>query len=764
MRLSFVLCASVAACGFVPLAGAATNPPLSFTLDLLGPCTQSGCTGTHPTDIGLNLAASSFSYAPGTGSASGAFIATMDVNTPVVCDEIASGGILGARTGLRLAPTFANSAPGGLLEFNAGGPSIVDLNAMLYDGTLPGVAASYSNYGTTLPPQVVCYRINPISGGPIAIAAGPYGIFASGFDSSHLASEPWLSVQTVFSPHTGGSKPGSPQINGITLPNAMGYVVQVHNAVNAVGWHLDLGYDFAFFDTTANGGMSPVWCILDAGIPQPGPLDGSPASCGTVSSTHTLSLADIQSGSGSIYIYVENDGSSTATGAWNFLTNTIYPAVASIFPPFGTYPQRFDDKVAVASANNLPTLNIGSIVCNNDVVSTSCQIADQDGHAVPAAVTFGNAITGGGAVTMDPLAYFVDPAAGTTLPGNTAALTVTNVSCSDPNGILTSSLGTGNFTSSTGHLGAKALGFAFKPSGSPNFPYVAGTATCTATFSTTGFLPALSSTQSFTITMQQSLVGSVTLSAPPGPAAPNGNLTYTLVVANAGTSALTNVVATDNQADATFTVNSWSCTGTGATCPHATGTGNLNETIPTMPAGGSLAYAVTGIVGAIASNPVAQITNTGSISVPGGSCAGGLCIGTASVATVPIIGVAKAASESSYHTNDAVTYTITLSNQGGTPATGLALADAVPSGVAFVSWACVAVGANSSCPNLAGGTGDISESAISIDTGGSVTYAVLSTVTSTGGTVTNTAAASGLNGGAVCAGPCSASAAMTPGT
>ncbi len=756
-HLSFVLCASIAACGYGSLANAVTNPPLTFTLDLLGPCnTQGVCSGTHPTDINLNLSASQFLFAAGAGNA---FVTTTNVNTPVVCDEIAANGHIGAATHSLLAPTFTNTT-GGLLEFNAGGPSTVDVSVTGFESS--AVAASYSNYSApTLPPQVVCYQINPVSGGPAALAVGPTGIFHGGFDdaATHFAGEPWVSVQTVNAPSTGGSKRTS-GTSSATPANDLVYVVQIHNPV--VGWHMDFGDDAAYFGMLNNGNVPGNWCVLTSA--QPGPL----TTCGTggpvtTNPNYTVAQGDIQSATNSVYLQVVLAGSSLATSNWATLSSAFFPAVASVFPPFGTYPQRFDDKVAVASGNNLPTLNIGSIVCNNDVVSTACVIRNQDGNPVPAAVTFANSISSSGTVNADPLAYVVDPNGGTTLPGNSAPLSVSNVSCVDPNRILASAIGGSNFTTSPSAQGGKALGFSFASSGSPNFPYVAGTANCTATFSASG-APVLSSTQSFTITMQQSLVGSVTLTAPAGPAAPGGNLTYTLVVANAGTSALSNVVATDGQADATFTVTSWACTGTGATCPHASGTGSLAQTIPTLPAGGSLSYAVTGTVGAIATNPVAQITNAGAISVPGGSCTGGLCSATASVATVPIISVAKTSSEPTYHTLDAVTYTITLSNLGGTPATGLSLSDAVPSGISFVSWGCVAVGANSLCPNASGGIGDLNESAIAIDAGGSVTYAVLSSVTSTGGTVTNSATAT-MGGAAVCAaGSCSATAAMTPGT
>jgi hypothetical protein len=605
-HLSYVLCASIAACGFSAPGLATTNPPLVFTLDLLSPCTPGGCgTTTHATDIGLDILANSFSYAPGP---SNSFVATMDVTSPVVCDEVASGGTLGATTPLRLSPTFTNSAPGGLLEFNGGGPNIVDLNGITFDGSTPsGVTASYSNYGATLPPQVVCYHISPISGGPVAYAAGPYGLFKNSFED-HPAGEPWLSVQTVFSPlvtagksmATSAAQPNE-QINGVTPTNAMGYVVQIHNAAAAVGWHVQLGYDYTFFDSANNGGVPAQWCVLGAGVPQPGILSGS-ASCSPAGITHTLAAADIQVGSNSAYIYVENRGSAGIGTSWGSITDALYPAVAAVFPPFGKYPQRFDDKVAVASANNLPTLNIGSIVCNNDTTSTACVIRDQDGNTVPAALTFANTISGAGTMNIDPLAYFVDPTGGTTLPGNVAqdALTVSNVSCSDPSGILASPIAVGNFVTSPTAQGGKALGFTFGPNGSLHVP---GTATCTATFTASGFAPALSSTGSFTITMLQPTVAHFAVSAPAN--------------ATAGSPFSISVTAQDS---ANNTVASYSgtvhfsSTDGAATLPvNATltnGVGTFNGTLKTagsrtISATDTVTASITGTSGAIALSPAA---------------------------------------------------------------------------------------------------------------------------------------------------------------
>ncbi|HZP65218.1 MAG TPA: hypothetical protein VFB32_02825 [Rudaea sp.] len=763
-QLFLVMCVAVG-CAYASLAGAGTSgPPLAFTIDLLGPCTANGCSGTHPTDIGISTGANSFTYDVGTGSNQGAYVATSAVTSPVVCDEIASNSTLGPATTLRMAPAFTNASPGGLLEFGAGGPSVVDLNAISYDGaTPPGVATSYSNFGGTLPPQVVCYQINPVSGGAPALAVGPYGIFNDSFETpGHVGTEPWVSVQTVVSPSSGGAaKPV--HVSGVTPANALGYVVVIHNASTATGWRVKLGYDMAFFDAANNGGTAPIWCVLGSGVPQPGPVDGS-ATCNNVGTTHTIGPADIQAGNNSVYIYVQNIGSTTATSNWSTLSAGLYPAVAAIFPPFGTYPQRFDDKVAVASANNLPTLNVGSIVCNNDTVSTSCSIRDQDGGTLPGALVYANTISGGGTANVDPLVYLVDPNSDSTLPGNVAAdaITVSNLSCSDPNGILATPLSNTSFATSSQKQGALKLGFGFTPSGSPDYPYVSGTATCTATFSAQGYAPALSSTQSFTITMQQASVASVGVVATPSQTAtPGGTLSYTLNVANAASAVLSNV-GVNNALPTNAQSMSWTCTPAGgATCPAASGNSAISQSVPSLPVGGSLSYAITlTLAGTGSFAPAAQVTDGASITVPGGSCSGGNCSASASVPTAPLIQFSLQQDRNSYtQSGDVVNYTITIANVGGTDATGLTLANPAVAGLSFGGWTCTPTGSTSSCPNPSG-TGAINESAIAVAAGGNVIYALQGTVNVTSGNITDTATVG--PGGTICLGSgCTAQQTLT---
>jgi hypothetical protein len=499
------LCTTGAACGIVSQASASS---LEFTLDLMAPCTANTCTGTHPTDAGFQIPSNSFSYAVGSGSPSN-YVATLGVTSPLVCDEISSTGTTGANTSSRIAPSFFNAAPGDLLEFNSGGPSIVDLGSLTFDGGIPaGVTTSYSNYGSpSLPPQVMCYQINQVSGGPTSYALGPYGIFRGAFED-HPAGEPWVSLQTVSSPSTGGSGPVGPK--GPVTTNTMAYVVQIHNASSSANWRLSLGYDKAFFDP-ANSGTAPWACVLGAGIPQPGSTNGT---CTTIGLPYKLQAGDVQAATDSIYIYVDYTGSTAATSAWSTLAGTFYPAAAAVFPPFGTYPQRFDDKVAVASGNNLPTLNIGNIVCTNDKSSTACTLYSPDGNAVPTQVKYHNSIDSNGLVNVDPLLYYVNPVGGNTLPSAVDTLStgsVSNVSCNDPKQILANPLAAGSFTTSNGAAGALQLAFTFAPSGSL---YVAGTAACTATFTASAHAPTLSVTRSFTITMLPTTTSHFAVTAP----------------------------------------------------------------------------------------------------------------------------------------------------------------------------------------------------------------------------------------------------------
>jgi uncharacterized repeat protein (TIGR01451 family) len=105
--------------------------------------------------------------------------------------------------------------------------------------------------------------------------------------------------------------------------------------------------------------------------------------------------------------------------------------------------------------------------------------------------------------------------------------------------------------------------------------------------------------------------------------APGGQITYTITASNSGTIDATQVVVADGL-PAGIASATWTCTGTGATCAHASGSGGLNETLATLPAGSSVTYTLTATLAA--TGLPASIANFASVT----STNGGLCLdGTA---------------------------------------------------------------------------------------------------------------------------------------
>jgi hypothetical protein len=469
-------------CLFAAASAPAFSQSLGLTVDLMAPSTA--CTGSKcPSDISLpNLGAvipaDSVTFDGTTGAT--ATLTTAAAN-PIVCSE-QSGASFGPQHAFRFSPIYSNASPGGLFEFDAGGPSIVDASNGSLGATMAVTQANTSNT------QVACYSIHALGvDNPMYADSSVAGdrVFYAQFEGGHRSDEPWVSVNTVASPNGSG--------------HLLGYVMQIHNAPLAVNWHLSLGYDNAFFGSANNGNFKPKWCIQStAHHPQPGGVGETSETCADASTTHVFTAGDIQAASNSIYVYVENFGSSQAVTGWSGLSTSFYAASGAVFAPPGTYVQRIDDKVAAAGNVNVPMQNIGNIVCANDPLATACTITDSDGAGIPASITFKNQFASG-AVTVDPLAYVVDYDAGTTLPGTTALGAPSNVSCNDPSGIFLGTVNAGSFGTSIGAPGARAFGFAFKPVG---LLYQPGTATCTATFTANG----ISSTQSFNVTMQQANV------------------------------------------------------------------------------------------------------------------------------------------------------------------------------------------------------------------------------------------------------------------
>jgi uncharacterized repeat protein (TIGR01451 family) len=91
------------------------------------------------------------------------------------------------------------------------------------------------------------------------------------------------------------------------------------------------------------------------------------------------------------------------------------------------------------------------------------------------------------------------------------------------------------------------------------------------------------------------------------------NLDFSVDVNNAGPTTA-NAATLIDFFPADLTNISWICTGAGAVCPSANGTGNITESI-SLSANASLSYAISSTVNA---NATGAISNTGQIVVPNG--------------------------------------------------------------------------------------------------------------------------------------------------
>lgn len=98
-----------------------------------------------------------------------------------------------------------------------------------------------------------------------------------------------------------------------------------------------------------------------------------------------------------------------------------------------------------------------------------------------------------------------------------------------------------------------------------------------------------------------------------------GTIVYTVVASNSGTVVAPNTQVIDPLATG-IASQTWTCVASGgAVCPNASGSGALQETIATFPAGSAVTYTITATASA---NPPAQVTNTATaLPPPGGVCA-----------------------------------------------------------------------------------------------------------------------------------------------
>ena len=244
---------------------------------------------------------------------------------------------------------------------------------------------------------------------------------------------------------------------------------------------------------------------------------------------------------------------------------------------------------------------------------------------------------------------------------------------------------------------------------------------------------------------------------------PGGTASFTITVSNNSASNATGVLVTDIP-PATLTTVSWTCTATGgAVCPNANGSTNIQETVD-VPAGGALIYTLNTTV---SSNPPASVVNVVSVSPGDGVCAGGAaapCTASAAIPPIGMVGVSKVLNSATpLMPGSVANYTVTVSNTGSSPATAIAVADALPAGATSGTWTCTG-----SC-GAASGSLPLADTIASLASGDNTVYSIAMTLASSGlpTSIVNTVSVTP-SGSQLCTGaatpPCTSSAAGETGS
>jgi len=164
-------------------------------------------------------------------------------------------------------------------------------------------------------------------------------------------------------------------------------------------------------------------------------------------------------------------------------------------------------------------------------------------------------------------------------------------------------------------------------------------------------------------------------------ATPGGSTTYTITASNsAGPSNTTATVADTFPASLTCT---WTCAGAGGGTCTAAGAGNISDAA-TLPVGGSVTYTAACSISASATGSLvntATVTGAASDPTPGNNSS----TDTDTLVGSSDIAIAKSVNNASPGLSTNVIFTVTATNNGPSNATGVAVNDLLPVGLAFVS-------------------------------------------------------------------------------
>src|SRR5262249_54316847 len=225
-------------------------------------------------------------------------------------------------------------------------------------------------------------------------------------------------------------------------------------------------------------------------------------------------------------------------------------------------------------------------------------------------------------------------------------------------------------------------------------------------------------------------------------ASPGSTITYTIVAKNNGTLGLGGISVSDVMPTQLSNVT-WTAAFSPGSSGTTSGSGDISQTV-TLQAGGQVTYTVHARIDVSATG---TLSNTATVAPPAGvtesTPADNSATDVDNLEPQADLSVTNTDGVTAVSEGQLVSYTIVVSNEGLSTATGAKLTDTFPAGLSNVSWTSAASGgATGNTGTTTPVMGDVNET-LTLPPGSSVTYTVTATVlaTTTSGpfTITNTA-------------------------